>query len=282
MKRNISAFIICVICFTTAAKAGFPIAAGHWLLAPTYNYYAAKGYWNSSRLYTPYANNGRFTSNYLGVYGVYGINRNWNFTFNVPFVIQTYTETNLLVSNSSIGDVTLGFTYFTPERNANNHFSITGSLIIPFYQNVPLPSNLSTVTPPFVGFQSVGAELKLSYAGNAQNFIPGCYYDLSAGVRQYFSTYGPSQLFFDATLGVNLDEDWQVLGNLSGVSSNSNYTTTTTTDGVNRDYGYFRVRAGVGRRINKDMQLFAGIFQDVSGRNIGRGSGFYISAVFHF
>ena len=282
MKKSLLtiAITIAACIFSINAKAGFPVGAGHWLLSPGYYYYTATGYWDNNRVYNAYANNGRFTSHYLGLYGAYGINRNWEFVFNVPFVSQTFSQTNVLIQNSSLGDVTAGFSYYPEMKNLNTHFSITGSIIIPLYQNVTYPG-LSGVTAPFVGFQSVGAEVKASLAGSPQNFIKNCYYDMSLGARQYFSTYGPTQFFFDGTFGVAVDEDWKIYGNLSTVSSQSNYTSTIT-DGINRDFSYLRLTVGAGYRVNKTLQLFGNIFQDISGRNIGRGHGFGIFAVIKF
>ncbi|MDE3235077.1 MAG: hypothetical protein KGO81_03905 [Bacteroidota bacterium] len=282
MKKSIRIclFVLVLSCCSFLAKAGFPVGKGHWLLSPTYNYYSASGYWNAQRTYTAYTNNGRFSSNYFGLYGKYGINRNWELVFNVPFAIQTYSETNYLSQTSSMGDATVGLSYYTNMNDYTKHFSITGSLILPLYQNINFAPTGSNVTTPIIGFQSVGGELKLGFAGNAQNTSRSVYYDLEAGVREYFSTLGPTQTFFNATLGVPLDDDWKLFGTLNGVSSNS--TATTAIDNINRDFGYFRMTAGAGLRVSKTSQLYASVFQDVSGRNIGRGHGFSLFAVIKF
>jgi protein XagA len=266
--------------FSEKAMAQFPVGDKRILLAPTYSYYRATGYWNSNSIYSAYPSGGKFTSNYLGLYGVAGINRNWEFTFNVPFIVQTYTDSGRLIQNGSLGDVTLGLTYYTPMADPQRHFSITGSLIIPLYQNIPLPSNLSTVTPPFVGFQTTGGELKLSYAGSTENVWKSSYYTLQGALRQYFSTYGPTQFIYSATFGTALDEDWKLAGTLSGVSSSSNFIPLTS-DGINRDFSYFRIALGLGRKVSKTTQVYASIYQDVTGKNIGRGSGFSLYAVIH-
>lgn len=276
--------VLFVLFITPTARAGFPLGQGHWMLSPTYNYYAASGYWNNAKIFTPYSNNGKFSSNYFGVYGTYGISASTEFYFNVPVVSQTYSETNLLIQNGSLGDVTMGLNFYPTQNDIDKHFSISGGIIIPLYQNATnVPSNLTGVTPPFVGFGSVGAEAKLGYAGNAPNFIKNCYFDVSAGVRQYFSALGPTQIFFDGTFGVGLDENWKIYGNVNGVNSTSNnQSASSSVDGVNRDFGYFRMTAGVGRRLSQTTQLYLSLFQDVSGRNTGRGSGFSLFAVIKF
>ena len=37
-----------------------------------------------------FANNGRYQSNYLGLYGGYGIGRDVDLVFNIPYVTQSY------------------------------------------------------------------------------------------------------------------------------------------------------------------------------------------------
>lgn len=268
--------------FQQKAMAQFPVGAGRFMLAPTYNYYHANGYWDKNGLYNSYASGGKFTSNYFGLYGAVGIDRKWEFVFNVPFVVQTYSDSSRFVQNGSLGDVTLGLSYYTPMADPQKHFSVTGSIIIPLYQNIPLPASLSTVTPPFVGFQTTGGELKLDYSGSTEEVWKSSYYVLEAGARQYFSVYGPTQFFGSATFGTALDDDWKLSGKLSGVNSSSNYIAGSTADGVNRDFSYFRIELSIGRKVSKATQLYASIFQDVSGRNIGKGSGFSVFAVIRF
>ena len=262
--------------------AQFPVGAGRFMLAPTYNYYHAGGYWDKNGLYNSYSSGGKFTSNYFGIYGAAGIDRKWEFVFNIPLVVQTYSDSVRLIQNGSLGDVSLGLTYFTQMTDPQKHFSITGSIIIPLYQNMPLPSTISSVTPPFVGFQTTGAELKLDYSGSTQEIWKSSYYVFEAGARQYFSSYGPTQFFGSATFGTALDDDWKLTGKLSFVNSSSNYIVGATPDGVNRDYSYFRMEVGAGRKVTKATQIYLNLFQDITGRNIGRGTGFSIFAVIRF
>jgi len=287
MKKFLQAVlsaILFITVFSISARAGFPIGKGRWMLAPNYSYYTANGYWDAQRVFNSYSDNGRFTSHYFGLYGGYGIDRNWDFIFNIPLVIQTYSNTYQLIQKSSLGDATMGFSYFPTLNDYTKHVAITGSLIIPLYQNINFAPSLSGITPPFVGFESVGGELKIGYSGTNETTLKGVYYDIEAGVREYFSTYGPTQTFFNATIGVPLDEDWKVTGNIATVSSNSNASlaTGTTSDGINRDYGYFRLTASIGRKLNKNVQAYLSFFQDVAGRNIGRGHGFSLSTVIKF
>jgi hypothetical protein len=265
-------------CFYQNAHAGgFPVNKGNWLLAPMYSHYSASSYWNSLRVIKSYDNNGLFTSHYFGLYGAFGIDKNLNFVFNVPYVVQSYSATNYLAQTSTLGDATLGLSYYFPNENPYKHISVTGSLIIPLSQNIITTTTTTSIAP--VGFQSLGLEAKLGFAGTNMNVMKNTYYDVEGGVRQYFATGGPAQAFFNATFGVPLDKDWKIAGTLGGVTSSSNNKGDST---INKDFGYLRFTFAVGYNISPGTSLWANVFTDVSGRNIGVGRGFSVFAVFKF
>jgi hypothetical protein len=271
-----------LLLFQNQAKAGFPIGQGKWLLVPTYNYYSATKYWDAQRVVTPYPKNGRFSSNYLGLYGGYGIKRNLDFIFNVPFIIQTYSDTDSLKQLSSLGDVNLGLSYYFNSNDYNKHLSLTGSVIIPFAQSYASTSSSSLIAYPAIGYHAFGVEAKFGYAGTNTTTLKNVYWDMEVGLRQYFSYLGPTQFFFNATMGVPLNDDWKLFGSMNYVTSHSNATFQSTSDGVNRDFDYLRFTIGILARLSKNASVGASIFTDVTGRNIGCGSGFSLFAVFKF
>ncbi len=267
----------------TASYAGFPIGKGRWLLSPMYSYYGANSYWDKLKVLTPYENgNGKFTSNYFGVYGGFGVDKNVDFIFNVPFVIQTYQNATTLVQNASMGDASLGFSYFFNNDNPYKHTSLSGSLLIPLYQNSVINNLPANVTMPYVGFQTVGAEVKLGFSGTNIKTLKNTYYDVEGGIRQYFSASGPTQAFFNATFGVPLDNYWNLKATLNGVNSNGTTGAITNVYGLNRDFSYLRFTFAAGYKISKQTSLWANVFTDISGRNIGAGHGFSLFAVIKF
>lgn len=282
-KMNARVFLfsfVLITCFYQTAQAGFPVNKGNWLLSPMYSHYSASNYWNDQRVVNAYPNNGIFTSHYFGLYGVFGVEKNLNFVFNVPYVVQSMSTSSSQIA--SLGDATLGVSYYFPNENPYKHVSLTGSVIIPLSQTVTtITSTNSNYLPP-IGFQSLGVEAKLGFSGTNMNVLKNTYYDIEGGVRQYFATAGPSQAFFNATFGVPLDKDWKIAGTLGGVTSSSGNTSTTTTSTINRDYGYLRLTFAAGYTISPGTSLWANVFTDVSGRSIGVGRGFSVFAVFKF
>lgn len=280
MKSNISKIFIAVlftISFQQTVKAGFPIGNGRWLLAPTYTKYHADGYWDNTGIYNNFANKGRYESDYFGLFGGVGIGRDVDLIFNIPYVQQRYLQNGQVQESlSSVGDVTVGLSYFINHFDYYKHLSITGSLIFPAY-----PSIEQTYLLP--GFNSTGGEIKMGLAGTNTNYLKDTYYDVEAGIRTYFNAGGPTMFFANATLGVPFNEDWKISGTLNLLSSNSSTGFLTPTNiFINRDFSYFRGNISLGRRINRNITWFVSIFRDFTGRSIGQGQGFSTFMVFKF
>ena len=272
MKKFIL-FAIIIFVFGQNVFAGFPVGKGRFKIVPSYNLYRAKGYWDKNGDYTAYTDNGRFTSNYFGIFVSAGISRNFDFVATLPIVIQTSSETNKLVTNAGLGDISLGLSYFLSHFDENTHLSVTGSLIIPGYQNTILP---------YIGFGSFGTEVKLGISGSTQRYYRNPYFDIEGGIRQYFNTFGPTQLFANITGGIPLSDEVKISGNLSGVSSQSNgavFSTNPNFASYNREFSYIRFTANAGFTINPIWSLWANIYTDVAGKSIGKGSGLSIFAV---
>jgi hypothetical protein len=281
MKNRIFKTILTVaivLCFTQSSYAGFPIGNGRWLLVPTYTRYTADSYWNATGISTPYPNNGRFTSNYFGLFGGVGIGRDVDLLFNIPTVSQRYTENGVDIETplQTTGDIVVGLSYFLNHYDYYKHLSITGSLIVPTY-----PSIEGTNLLP--GYASVGFEAKIGLAGTNTKSLKDTYYDLEAGFRNYFNAGGPTQFFTNATLGVPInDGDWKISGTLNFLTSSSSLNNYSKTLLINKDFTYLRGSMSLGKRLDRNVSLWASIFKDFTGRSIGQGQGFSIFAVIKF
>ena len=273
--------IVLLIGIGQTSFAGFPIGNGRWLLVPTYTRYAADGYWNKDGISSSFPNKGRYQSNYLGLYGGYGMGRDLDFVFNIPYVRQTYIENGVSQEQlSTIADMTFGLSYFLNHFDYYKHLSITGSLIIPGYSDT-----LQTYLLP--GFGSTGFEAKLGLAGTNTNKLKDTYYDVEGGIRTYFNSGTPTVFFANATFGVPLDaEDWKISGTLNAVSASSPLTNNSINSKlnpfINRNFNYLRGTLAIGRRIDRNIALWASIFRDFAGTSIGQGKGFSVFAVIKF
>lgn len=274
MMKKIVALIL-VVLLANAAKAGFPIGRGKYLVVPSYNLYTTKGYWDPAGNYIPFSNGGRFASHYFGLYGGIGIGERLDFVGNISYIMQRKLETNQAQSNASLGDATFGLSYLLNTFDYSKFLTVTGSLIVPLYTN-----NVNKT--PYTGFQQVGGEIKFTYSGSNGERYSNTYFDINLGVKQYFSPEGPTQVFGDALLGVPLDEDNKLTFQVSSTKSSSTQTGLVLDPNnlfLNRQFNYFRLTAGYGRRISQNHQIFFTLFTDVSGRNTGKGGGGAISLV---
>jgi protein XagA len=252
---------------------GFPIGRGKYLLVPSYNLYQAKGYWDKDRNYTAFSNNGKFSSHYFSIYGGFGISDKVDFVANLPYVIQRRQESNFVEQNSSFGDATVGLSYLLNSFDYYKFLTVTGSLIIPLYSN-------NSGKLPYTGFQQVGAEVKLGFSGTNRERLRNTYYDVTAGLRQFFSSEGPTQLFLDALFGVPLDDLNKLTFSINAVNSTSSSNVFNPNNlFLNRQFSYFRLSTGYGRKIDQNYQIFFTIFSDITGKNTGKGGGGSISLV---
>ena len=281
MKNRIIKIVFVVVLSITMHQtcfAGIPIGIGRVLLVPTYTKYSATNYWNDQgqlKALSP-----SFQSSYFGLYGGFGIGRDMDLVFNIPYV------TNRKILNgvsdpplATSGDVTVGLSYFLNHYDYYKHLSITGSLIIPTYVGQDLPGDL------LPGFASTGAEIKIGLAGTNTTSFKDSYYDIEAGVKNYFNVDAPTILFANATLGVPLGEqqDWKMSGTFNLVNSSCSITKEFSSNPlINTNFSYLRATLGLGRKIDRHVEIWATIFKDVTGRNIGQGSGFSIYGVFSF
>lgn len=273
MKKLLSLIVIALLVNT--AYAGFPIGRGKYLLVPSYNLYTTKGYWDAGGTYIPFSNGGRFASHYFGIYGGIGIGERLDFVGNISYIMQRKLETNLAQSNSSFGDASFGLSYLLNTFDYSKFLTVTGSLIVPLYTN-------DASKQPFTGFQQVGGEVKFTYSGSNGERYSNTYFDINLGVRQYFSPEGPTQVFGDALLGIPLDEDNKLTFQLASTKSSSTQTGLVLNPNnlfLNRQFNYFRLTAGYGRKISQKYQIFLSVFTDVNGRNTGKGGGGSISLV---
>jgi len=275
--KKITLLLIATVAFVQISWAGFPIGFGRWMLTPGYNFYLSRGYWNQNGNYNSYSN-GSFMSHYIGFSGGYGLSRKLDFLFTLPIEVQIDNNSGGKGSYlaAGLGDAKVGLSYFFTDFDALNHVCLTGSLILPLYANRPSPY-------PVLGYQSAGGELKLGFSGSATGGFRNPYYDMEFGVRQYFDSDGPTQLFANITGGVPLDDSWKISGTLSGINSLS----TTTNDvlqnyNFTKNFDYIRAAFNVGRVINENVSIWGGLYADVFGSNIARGSGVSVSAVIKF
>ena len=131
----------------------------------------------------------------------------------------------------------------------------------------------------------MGIEAKLGYAGTNQKFLKKTFYDLEVGIRQYFATEGPTQLFTNLTFGVPIDDSWKAAATLRGVTSSSPYGNRNSNfafSPLNREYDYLRFEFAAGVKATRSTSIWLSVYTDIMGKHIGKGSGYSVFAVIKF
>lgn len=273
--KKLGLLVVILALFSQYAFAGFPIGKGRFKVIPNYTLYRADGYWDNAGVYKAYVNNGRFTSNYLAVNIGAGLSKDLDFIATVPFVVQTQTSNGKINSVANLGDISLGLAYyFSHFNNDNGNLYLSGSLIIPGYQNVDTP---------FIGFGTFGMEAKVGVSGTTEKYNRNPYYDIEAGFRQFFDVYGPSQVFINISAGIPVSEQVKLNGSFNTLNSIS---TLVGFDPVNltanKNFSYIRASAGVAFVASDKIEIGFSLFKDLAGKNIGKGSGISLFGVIKF
>jgi hypothetical protein len=267
LKKPFSKFIVIaallvISCSGIAFAGGFPLRPGRLIISPSVSYFFANSKWDTAGHKVAFPNNGQFTSYSYSLYAEYGISRRFSLVASVPFLVNTYSETNYLNVNSGVGDLETGLRYYIGNINFRSYFTIQGTIITPLYTNLNL------------GYGLTGGEIKLSYGGGGHLFGCNSFYVLENAVRQYFGSSGPLQYRYNASYGLSLDKKFrnQISVALTGFYSTSNNKEFNLLNPINnKDFAFNQVSLSYGHSFNKNFSLFLTGGHFITGRNTGDG-----------
>jgi len=248
---------------------GFPIRPKRLLLAPSVSYFFANKGWDSLRVKRPFDNNGKFTSLTYTLFAEYGISRRWSAVAQLPYVTNTYTQTNFNSTSRGLTDLETGLRYYLANINYIYYFMLQGTVITPLYTN------------PGLGYGLTGAELKLSFAGSGHMFGTNYYFTIEDGVRQYFGSQGPIQNRYSATFGLTLDKQFknQVSVAFGGFYSVSDFKKFDVNPALDKNFAFNQVSLSYGHSFTHEFAVFVSAGTFVSGRNTGAGSSASLSLI---
>ncbi len=241
---------------------GFPVRPHSLLLSPSVSYFYANKGWDSLRQKTPFPMNGRFSSLTYSLYAEYGISRRFTFVALLPYVTNTFQQTNYRSTTMGLADLETGIRYYLANINYIYYFMVQGTVITPMYTN------------PTLGYGLTGAEIKLSFAGSGHLFGQNYYFTLENGVRQYFGSTGPEQDRYNGTFGITLDSKFknQLSVSLGGFYSTSSFTKFVINPAVNKNFAFNQVSLSYGHSFTRRFSVFLTGGTFINGRNTGDGS----------
>jgi hypothetical protein len=277
MKKifHYSLFVVVIICSVSPSvfAGAWPTGKHKWLIVPYFNYYLANHYWEHNGHLQLYNNSGKFISNSFRVYGEYGISNRLDIVGTIPVIMNEYKEKGSLERNTGLADIEIGPRLNIIGTKNQQFFSIQEQTIFPTYQNKQVP---------YLGFHEFGTELKLIFSGSQYKHAQ-YYYNVEAGVRQYFGNTPVTQLKISGSMGFYIAKKNQVIGEIDGVNSiNSNTAFVQDNPALNTDFMYLKGSLTYGREISRSVWVDAGVFHDLAGSNIGQGNGFFIFSVIKF
>jgi hypothetical protein len=266
IKTQLRPLLAAIICFIASHHnsyaGGFPVRPGSLLIMPSVNYFYANKGWDSVRHLAPFPNNGKFTSVSYSLYAEYGLSRRFTLVASLPYVTNTYEQTNFKSINSGFTDLETGIRYYIANINYLYFFTVQGTVITPLYNN------------PNLGYGQTGAEIKLAFAGSSHLFGSNSYFNLENGVRQYFGSEGPIQDRYSATFGLSLDKAFknQLSVTFSGFYSKSDFKQFSPNPSIDKNFSFNQVSLTYGHSFSREfsVSLTAGKF--INGRNTGDGT----------
>ncbi len=218
-KTQIKPLLIAVLILFAARSAsyadGFPLRPHSLLLSPSVSYFYANKGWDSVRHLTPFPNNGHFSSLTYQLYAEYGLSRRFTLVALLPYVMNTYQQSDYKSIDNGFTDLETGIRYYIANIDYRFYFMVQGTVITPLYNN------------PNLGYGQTGAELKFSFAGRGHLFGKNCFFSIENGFRQYFGSTGPFQDRYSGTFGLTIDKQFQnqLSISLGGFYSKSDFKT---------------------------------------------------------
>lgn len=262
LRPLLAAIIFFIASYNKTYAGGFPVRPNSLLVIPSVNYFYANKGWDSLRRLTPFPNNGHFASISYSLYAEYGISRRFTFVALLPYVTNTYQQSNYKNTANGLTDLETGIRYYIANINYIYYFTVQGTVITPLYTN------------PNLGYGQSGAEIKLAFAGSGHLFDRNYYFNLENGVRQYFGSAGPIQDRYNATFGLSLDKKFknQVSVSFGGFYSKSDFTQFAPNPAIAKNFAFNQVSLTYGYSFSKQfsVSLTAGKF--INGRNTGDGT----------
>jgi hypothetical protein len=248
-----------------AFAGGFPVRPKSLLVSPSVSYFFSNKGWDVNGVEKPFENGGKFQAVTYSLYSEYGLTRRFTLVAILPYANNNYRDnTGYNESTWGLTDLEVGLRYYLANINYKYYFSVQGTFVQPLYKNLNL------------GFQSQGAEVKLSFAGSGNFLSKNYYFTVENGVRQYFSGAGPFQDRYSGTFGLTLDRKFkhQVSASIGGFYSASSFTSAFDPEriGTNKDFSFNQASLSYGYSFSKSFSVFltAGTF--ITGRNTGNGT----------
>jgi len=266
MNRVIISLLF-VICSIAESKADWPVGKKRFTLAPSLTYTGSSRYFDSTGLVRKTPLGGSFSAYTFAISNVHGLSRKVDLFYNIPFIHVTTNSSYSRQSNFGVGDVTIGASFNTPSKDLKNYYTIKGGLIFPAYSNLK---------QPYLGFGQKGLLLIANYS-----FIPrsGVYMIIEGTYTRYFDNIdGPNQYGVNINYGIILPKFQTLTFAFNHLLSQSADKNVNINPHINKDFMIGKLSCTYGKRISRNVGLYATGNHPIYGRNSGVALGISIFA----
>ena len=271
LKSLLVAFLFLAVLRSNSYAGGFPVRPHSLLLSPSVSYFYANKAWDSGGNLHPFDNNGHFSSWTYQLYTEYGLTRRLTLVAQLPYVTNTFEQSNFKNTASGLTDLETGIRWYVANIDYRFYFMVQGTVITPLYVN-----------NPSLGYGLTGGELKLMFSGSMKMFGTNAYFSLENGFRQYISSTGPFQDRYNGTFGLNLDKQFknQISVSVGGFYSNSsNKQFLPAQYYANKNFSFNQVSLSYGHSFSREFSIFITGGKFITGRNTGDGTSGSVSLV---
>jgi hypothetical protein len=240
--------------------AAWTLPADKWELYQNAFYYRTTEFFDSNGNTRPQP---RYSKYELNPYGEYGLNEGTTIGGSVALNLVQGTAATDSGNNYGIGDPTL----FLRQRLWSDD-----STVVSLQPLIKFPSYYTDELLPRSGAMQTDGELRL-LGGHSFEWLGNNHFiNLEAAYRKRMGD--PSdQLRFDATLGLTLNDQWQLLPQLSYINTPSRKAITPFTQSGEDDFDLLKPQLSAVYQLNETVALQAGLFQHIDGNNTGAGCG---------
>lgn len=259
-KKIIGLLIVLVISFTS--KADWPIGKGRTTLVASYNYFFSSKFFNSNGKLISFTKGDSFKSHFFGLSLLHGLGRRLDLSANLPYIKQDFISGGIPLSNSGVGDISVGLSYHFPSDNFQKHFTIKANFIVPAYTNNKTPN---------IGYGSKGIQAGLNYSFSP---VKGSFCVLEGTYAHYLETNdGPNQYRGAITFGKSLNKYSLVTFNFAHIDSKSSFIGFNPNPQATKNFYSGTLTATYGRKLSRTIIPYIQTFYTLYGSNVGLGMG---------
>ncbi len=274
--RVIAGLLFAVLLFSNVhvSAGGRPVGYKRLFIIASTSYYFNDQFWDEDGNAQSYADNGKYSTLSLSLSAEYGLTRRMALSVSLPYSASFFNSATGSTTNASLGDASVGASYYLANIAYRTFFSVQGNLIFPVYVNSATQNH---------GYGNVGANIQFLAAGDFKINDKAFSFSGTLGASQYFGSLAPLQLSFSGSLGFSISRKDQISLSETTASSYSPAKAFDPTSPVPaKDFTYSEITVTVAHNISRRKSIFVSGTRFIVGKNTGIGNTISIGYAYKF